>query len=82
MYALKSRKNFFESEEGLEIRNKLRQMMIDDTYKTVSSYTPNAEQYPDNLMPFVDKHMNYLYVHPRLDSGIYLNNLRLMTRVR
>jgi hypothetical protein len=82
MQSLKKRSQFFDSQEAAEIRQKLQLMVSSDLYNTVSSFTVNEGQYPDNLMPFLDKHMNYLNAHPKLDAGMYLANLRLMTRVR
>ena len=82
MQALKTRSGFFDSEQAKDIKQKLQYMMTSGLYNTVSSYTINGLRYPDNLIPFVDKHMNYLNSHPKLDAGMYLANLRLMTRIR
>lgn len=82
MPTLKKRVNFFESTEGLEIKNTLMQMALDQAYNTESSYSANSETYPDNLIPFVAKHMSYLNAHPSTDPQHYISNLRLMTRVR
>ena len=79
---LKTRTNFFASEEAEEIKRTLQKMVESGVYNTASSYTANSYEYPDNLMPFVDKHMNYLNAHPKLDAGMYITNLRLMTRIR
>jgi len=73
---------FLDSEEGLEVERILRTMAMDDSYNTESSYSANSERYPDNLIPFVDKHMNYLSTHPSTDPRHYISNLRLMTRVK
>lgn len=82
MATLKKRINFLESEQGEMIRQVLEHMTADSAYNTIGSYSPNSLQYPDNLMPFVDKHMNYLNAHPNLDARMYISNLRLMTRSR
>jgi hypothetical protein len=74
--------HFIDTEEGQTIRQKLHFMTVDKKYNTDSTYSANSSQYPDNLIPFVDKHMNYLSVHPKLDVWMYLANLQLMTRVR
>jgi hypothetical protein len=73
---------FIDSEEGQDIRQKLQFMTVDKKYNTESSYSANSSLYPNNLIPFVEKHMQYLSVHPKLDAWMYLANLRLMTRVR
>ena len=77
----KKRTNLFESEEGAEIKRILISMTKNDVYSTSPSYSANSERYPDNLIPFVDKHMNYLNAHPNIDPRHYIANLRLMTRV-
>ncbi len=82
MAKFKRRSDFLDSEQFRDIRQKLQQMAADTTYNTVSSYSANSMQYPDNLMPFVDKHINYLIAHPNLDSTKYISNLRLMTRIK
>ena len=78
---IKKRINFFESEEGVLAMNVLRGMMVDETFNTDSSFSSNADSYPDNLITFVDKHMTYLNTHPNIDPRQYVSNLRLMTRV-
>jgi hypothetical protein len=82
MATYKRKSDFFESEEGIEIEQKLRLMAQDATYHTGSSYSANSTLYPDNLIPFVDKHMSYLRNHPTTDPQHYLSNLRLITRKR
>ena len=57
-------------------------MARDNVYNTGSSYSANSIQYPDNLIPFVDKHVNYLNAHPGLDPSQYIANLRLITRIK
>lgn len=78
----KSRPTFLDTEKGKEIRRKFQRMTDDDSYNTASSYSANRLLYPDNLMPFVDKHMGYLVDHPLLDPDTYLANVRLATRLR
>lgn len=82
MPTYKKKPNFFETEEGVEFIETLRIMAKDKTYNTKSSYSANGELYPDNLIPFVNKHMEYLKNHPATNPQHYLANLRLMTRVR
>ena len=82
MPTLKKRTNFFETDEGAEIERILLQMEADTKYNTETSYSTNAEMYPDHQMPFVDKHKIFLSTHPTTDPQHYISNLRLMTRVR
>lgn len=82
MSTVKKKNNFVGSEEAVRIEQMLVQMAEDGAYNTKSTYSADAIQYPDNLIPFVDKHMNYLKTHPSLDPQHYLANLRLMTKIR
>jgi hypothetical protein len=78
----KTRKDFLSTEEGKEVQLELRNMTRDSLYNTAPSYSNDVALYPDNLIPFVDKHMNYLVSHPALVVSQYLANVRLLTRVR
>ena len=82
MQAAKKRCDFLGSEQAKRIRIELQSMIASDLYNTAPSYTTDKSQYPDHLMPFTDKHMNYLNAHPALDVEVYLANVRLMTRTR
>lgn len=82
MPTAKKKVNLYESEEGALIQKELRAMAADATYNTGSSYSTDSDAYSDHLIPFVDKHMRYLMVHPSVDPAHYLANLRLMTRIR
>ena len=78
----RKRAAFLDSEEGKEIKQTLKQMAIDEKYNTKSSYSANGDNYPDHLIPFVDKHMAYLSTHPSTNPEHYIANLRLMTKIR
>ncbi|MBA3758603.1 hypothetical protein H0X10_03165 [Candidatus Saccharibacteria bacterium] len=82
MPTLKKKSDFFETAEGLEIARALREMDADNAFSTIASYSANAAVYPDNLIPFVDKHMNYLKQHQNVNPVHYLSNLRLMTKIK
>lgn len=79
--ATQKKVNFLETPEGLEAARVLRLMVEDASYNTEPSYSANTGLYPDNLIPFMDKHMNYLCSHPATNPRLYLSNLRLMTRL-
>jgi hypothetical protein len=64
------------------VREKLEQMAADLSLSTPSSYSPDTENHPDNQISFVDRHIDYLLSHPKLDSGHYLSNLRMKIRSR
>ena len=82
MPTLKRKVNFFESEEGIEIKETLQRMAADLAFNTESSYSANSTLHPDNQISFVEKHMTYLNIHPAINPREYLSNLRLMTRLR
>lgn len=82
MYTLKRKNDFMQSEAGIEAYELLKQMVSDDKYHTDASYSANSELYPDNLIPFVEKHIDYLCAHSETNPGMYLSNLRLITRAR
>jgi hypothetical protein len=82
MPTLSKRPNFSDSDEGRAVRQQLEVMVEDGSYATRPSYSANAMLYPDHLMPFVDKHMEYLRNHPATNPQHYLSNLRLITRLK
>ena len=82
MPTLKKKSDFFETAEGIQVENDLRAMDADTAFSTKASYSANAAVYPDNLIPFVDKHMNYLKQHQNVNPVHYISNLRLMTKIK
>ena len=80
--ALKFRKDFLESQRGEEIRLIFKSMTLSKLYNTSSTYSSDKAKYPDSMIPFIDKHMNYLIAHPKLEAYQYIANIKLMTRVR
>jgi hypothetical protein len=82
MATVKKRINFYESIEGVRVKQLLTTMVSDDTFNTAPSYSADIEVYPNNLIPFIDKHMRYLSSHPSVNAGYYVSNLRLMTRIK
>ncbi len=82
MPSTKKRINFYESTDGVDVKDRLKSMVLSVAYNTKSSYTANGNLYPDNLIPFVDKHMQYLSLHPTIDPYHYLANLRLITKLK
>ena len=73
---------FFATQAGDEFKETLALIAADSGYNTKSSYTSDSSVYPDNLIPFVDKHVKYMQAHPSTNPEQYLSNLRLITRVR
>ena len=81
MKARASRKDFFTSLEGESAQTILESMVADAAYNTEPTYSANTTLYPDHLIPFVDKHMQYLSQHPAVQIDHYISNLRLITRL-
>ncbi len=82
MATVKKRISFFDSEEGIMVKEALDTMANDKAYNTSDSYSANIAQNPNNLITFTDKHMNYLNSHPKIDPKQYIANLRLMTKIK
>jgi len=82
MASVHNKVDFFETQKGVEFKEKLLQMHTSEKYMTASSYSSKSELYADNLIPFIDKHMNYIKSHPQLDPDQYLANLQIVTKIR
>lgn len=82
MASYKKKGNFFDTEEGAKMKASLRLMQQNTSFSTEASYSANAANHPDNLISFVDKHMNYLNAHQNVNPDHYLANLRLVTRLK
>lgn len=65
-----------------EISDALDAMENDSSYNTTSAYSANIERYPDNIMPFKDKHLTYIKSHKITNPNQYISNLKLMTKIR
>ena len=65
-----------------DVTEELRMLLEDKSYRTMPGYSIDTEHYPDNIVPFVDEHLNYLKKHPQVDPEHYLSNLRLMLKIR
>lgn len=65
-----------------EIKDELVLMEADSNLITMPAYRANAEVWPNNSIPFVDNHLEYLKQHPAVNPRHYLSNLKLMIRRR
>lgn len=81
MHTVKRKNDFINTNEGTEIIELLKLMVLDDAYCTDPTYSANVEMYPDNLVPFIDKHITYLSNHAGTNPRLYISNLRLITRI-
>ena len=60
----------------------LKLLQKNPTMKTVGQYSPTAEDWPDNILPFVEKHLVYLRTHKHVDPAHYISNLKLTIKIR
>ncbi len=65
-----------------EIRHQLQLMYDDKSFLTVPGYSIDTETYPDNKVPFIESHIDYLKKHPQVNPEHYLSNLHLMLKKR
>ncbi len=82
MASYKKKVSLLDTPEGVVVKDALIVLEDDPAYITQPGYSSDLEKYPDNSVPFVEKHMSYLVSHPSVNPGMYLSNLRLMTRKR
>jgi hypothetical protein len=68
-------------EEWAMLEDSLRSMVDNPGYITEPSFCPRSSIYPTNLIPFVDKHLEYMRKHPTTDPYHYIANLKLMTKI-
>lgn len=72
-----SRNDFLQSERAITLRNELLAMTKDPLYNTkVVAMIDVDESY------FIEKHMKYMSNHLTMDHSQYVQNLRLMTKLR
>jgi len=71
------RSNFLQSDKAAVLRNELEKMVKNPAYNTrVMSLLSDDASY------FVEKHMKYMSDHLTMDHSQYIQNLKLMTKVR
>ena len=65
-----------------EARVELKSFENDPTMNTVGRYTPSANDWPNNILPFSEIHIGYLTKNKAVDPEQYLSNLKLMIKIR
>jgi len=78
----KKRSSFTDDTEMVEVQDMLSTMVGNSGYNTKPSFSADILRYPDNQIPFIDKHMSYLMTHKGINAQHYIANLKLMTRIR
>lgn len=66
----------------VEIIERLTALQNNPAMVTNAAYSPAANAWPDNQMPFVEIHLAYLRAHKQVDPRHYLSNLELMIKKR
>lgn len=65
-----------------EVIQSLTLLQNDPSMKTEGKYSPDAVDWPDNRLPFVEIHLAYLKAHKNVNPEHYISNLRLMIKKR
>ena len=71
------RSTFLESDEAVVLRTELEKMVKSPLYNTKVSTL-----FSDDSLFFIEKHMKYMSAHLNMDHSQYVQNLKLMTKVR
>lgn len=82
MATFKKKTSFQSDADVAEAQSELELLVQNVLYNTQPSFSADSEQYPNNLIPFTEKHMQYLRTHKGIDPRQYIANLRLMTKIR
>lgn len=65
-----------------EVLAKLKSLQDDPTMNTQDAYSPTANDWPENRLPFVEIHLAYLRTHKTVNPAHYISNLELMIKKR
>lgn len=65
-----------------EVEARLRALESDPEMATEGRYSPLAEEWPDNILPFSEIHLAYLRKNKAVNPAHYLSNLELMIRIK
>jgi hypothetical protein len=65
-----------------EIKAKLQSLEDDPSMKTIGRYSPIADEWPDNTLPFSEIHLAYLRKNKAVNPSHYISNLELMIKIR
>lgn len=64
-----------------EIKDKLTSLEKNPAMKTMSRYSPTADDWPDNQLPFSEIHLAYLRKNKNVNPAHYISNLELMIKI-
>ncbi len=60
----------------------LRQLEDDPSMNTIGAYSPTALEYPDQIRPFSEVHLEYLRKNKHVNPDHYISNLKIMLKIR
>jgi len=72
-----TKSSFLKSDKAIELRAELEMMVKSPLYNTRI-----VTLVSDDLSFFVEKHMQYMSNHLKMDHSQYVKNLKLMTKIR
>lgn len=65
-----------------EVTARLKALEDDPTMNTAGRYSPTADEWPGNILPFREVHLAYLRKNKNVNPAHYLSNLELMIKIR
>lgn len=65
-----------------EVTTRLTDLLNNPEMITLDAYSPDATNYPDGRISFVEQHLRYLRTHKNVDPAHYISNLELMIKKR
>lgn len=65
-----------------EVSHELKRLQEDPMMITKSIYSPTANDYPGNQLPFAEIHLAYLRKNRHVNPAQYLSNLRIIIKKR
>lgn len=65
-----------------QIKEKLQGLEADPNMKTLDRYSPTADEWPNNMLPFSEIHLAYLRKNKTVNPAQYISNLELMIKIR
>lgn len=70
------------AEQEAELLAELEAMEADSRYNTPARFTTNTDLYPGNSITFSLQHIAYMKKYPSVNPHQYIQNLRMITRIR
>lgn len=65
-----------------DVAEQLQMLEDDPSMNTLGAYSPSALEYPDQIRPFTDVHLEYLRKNKNVNPEHYISNLKIMLKIR